>query len=524
MGVLFFHSGCAVDLFSPLYGPGAKSSEDKKDTGLLPPAVVAPSTVLEKYVPRPDGTECGKWAGDHHIPDIANVSVDDSWVTIKFKWNVDTANHPDGYVGFKPGMALEISLATFSEKAHTSKGANEQFVYTQRDTTSDPYRPYPSGFDVMAFNSTTDVLFEFSSTGNSNNQSIEVEGAYRDVFNWSNKVDYDFYKKALQENCPSIYGYLNEVELRTLHYATKNSVDNASQFAVGTSAPEKLKRGVWYTIRYRIERNPGTGVRGQYAWVHSAIVRDHNYGVQNCPPMIGELTPLIDDFFVYTRGCSRSWLKKLCVPTKTYWFKPGLDIGENPEGVTCTDEDDKDTLFAPNKKHILHGTNNYDCNSSRADSLDSQSCFYGIGSISAGRQCYEMKNSYACFSSTSMTTEHFPEKFLTKYIEFSSKLRGVVGEYALLGYPSSWVSEQGKNLVQYLENGSLGNGALFYNAGRHEVYVLYGLGWEAYYNMFNNFKGALGPPMSDTYVSSGGIHTIDFLYGSISWIIHEQYM
>lgn len=125
----------------------------------------------------------------HDLPDIAQVKVSTNFIEVRFQWYPDAQNHPNGKVGFVKGQAWELSLMTWSPKTSAPVDDPAQSQYTQRNTTHDPFEPYPHGTDYWPWNTNDATIFDFSKEENGN--YIPVLGGYRDVYNYANKTTVD---------------------------------------------------------------------------------------------------------------------------------------------------------------------------------------------------------------------------------------------------------------------------------------------------------------------------------------------
>lgn len=437
----------------------------------------------------------------HILPDKAQIEATGSYIRLWFMWNKDPARYPDDRVGFVAGQALEISVMTASSRG--SKVRGHQSDFTSRNTSEDPFQPVPNGVDNWPYNEVNAIeLFKFYSI--QAGSKVPVTGGYRDVYNYANKHSYDEFSWRFDRMCTN--GFLFTPSKYAIHQAIQVATDKDAQFAVGTYAPETLKRGIWYVMQYNIERNPHALVKGQYAYVHSAVVHDTNLGVKDCPMTIG------DPFYKNPKGCTKSWIKRVCIPTGRYEFIPGSDTGNSyisrdgtPVVPGCMDEFDlgydssqNDGIFQKSKQLHLHGTHIGDCNDSRSSANNhTDKCgIYNVGHVGPLKQCYWRQDDPQCYGDVNTTLPYNATSLYESFLNESSKFSHQRASFDRIGRPSSWVQQITGGYMQYFEGGSYGNGAIFQRTGLTSYYVG-GLIWEAYYHRFGHAKGKLGFPTSE---------------------------
>ena len=288
-----------------------------------------------------NGSECGPEHGWYNrLPAQAQVSVSQQQVMVRFRWDEGPT--------FTVGEAFELSI-TFLPHDQCKDGERYKLFAS----------PYPDGTDWDGPYETSYYSFTY----------IDVDGvekwvpkSYRDAGNFttskwpwevSGAVDYYCDHQQLLAT--------DAIKVAAAIAKTADKVKEGKyQFAVGTSSPERLKQGVWYTITYKLR--PGDCPVGHVVIVGQAV-KDRNMNIIDCPFTNGTWDPPSGE--QKECGCSREWIHKLCVPTGTFSFVPseayslgsGCDDsdGDNKFGVEMLSYD----LTTPNPHY---GSNVGDCN------------------------------------------------------------------------------------------------------------------------------------------------------------------
>ena len=234
-------------------------------------------------------------------------------VRIDFKWCVDPEFHED--------QAFELS-AVFQQYA----GCDGRMFAVPLGGTDwvSPYNRSRFSFKDMFGNNVLGAYMDVGNHTAAGITEVDVQTAVADV-------------NGCQRNLfPGVAAAVALAIRRTAD-------EGAYQFTVGTSSPEVLQANMWYSVTYEIER-PANACPAGYVVIRADAVQDHHLVVLDT-----SFRPVVDcPFTIGSRdddcGCSRPWIKRLCVPTSVFPFKPTSRPGSDIGGLGC-DNVDGDMFF-----------------------------------------------------------------------------------------------------------------------------------------------------------------------------------
>lgn len=410
-------------------------------------------------------------------------------------------------------------------------------LLTQTGSSSIPFLEHQAWLVSLVVD--TNEFASIRDTSSHNTDYMSNLPCHYKVNNYAQSLDKDTFNNLLLKYCNIDTHTANQYSLFDLKQQLEdNRIDYNKRFSVGSMCPEKIKPDTWYFILLKLKPNTQTSA---LARIESRLIEDrflvrtkkmlysNSISFSDCPYLIHDVQISSNkNIFTCGRRSQKTWINRVCVPTKQYVFTPGIDTkNDSARPSFCYDNtqppyesgdgdgwfdirtyirDVGGNLVPITNNMLMHGTQMGDCQNMNSDTnLNTQECkWFNVAQVAPGTQCFWDDVTKKCYLDGQKRYLYSPQKLLDAYYQQSKKSNEYPGSLNRIGRAISWVHRIKNGLVQFFDFGGQGRGALtmlLEPMNASVIYMNYPF-WNIYMYRLNGMYGKLGFPIDTPLTKS----------------------